>query len=249
MFNISDLIVILIIALAAFLGYRKGFIKTSFRMVSFIVAIILSMILYKPVAGYIKEHTGVSEWIVSTITKEEIINNNEEIVEEEITNDTEEIDIAEEMRSDTEESLVKEEKEDEKKKIEDVLSNLPENVKDYIDADETINKAKEHVAIKIADTIINIMSMIIIYLVAKLLLMIVCFILDGIMQIPVLKQINEIAGLVLGILLGIIQVYTTLAVITFLSSFVEMPGLIAYIKSSLITSVLFEYNLLIALIF
>lgn len=249
MFNISDLIVILIIALAAFLGYRKGFVKTSFRIASFIVAIVLSMILYKPVAGYIKENTGVSDWIVSTIIKEEKINNNEEIVEEEITNDTEEMDIAEEMRSDTRESLSKEEKVDEKKKIEDVLANLPENVKEYIESDETISNAKEHVAKKIADTIINIMSMIIIYIIAKLLLMVVCFILDGIMQIPVLKQINEIAGLGLGVILGIIQVYTTLAVITFLSSFIEMPGLIACIKNSLITSILFEYNLLITLIF
>ena len=41
MFNISDLIVILIIALAAFLVYKKGFIKTSFRLASFIVEIIL----------------------------------------------------------------------------------------------------------------------------------------------------------------------------------------------------------------
>ena len=238
MFNISDLIVILVIALAAFLGYRKGFVKTSFRMLSFVVAIILSMLLYKPVAAYIKENTGVSDWIVSTITKEKRIENNEEILEDEIINDKKENLIEEEKIENSEDN-----------EIENFLSTLPENVKEYIDADETINNAKEQVAIKIADTIINIMSMIIIYLIAKLLLMIVCFILDGIMQIPVLKQINEVAGLGLGILLGIIQVYTILAVITFLSSFVEMPGLIACIKNSLITSVLFEYNLLIALIF
>lgn len=236
MFNISDLIVILIIALAAFLGYKKGFIKTSFRLASFIVAIILSMILYKPVAAYIKENTGVSDWIVSTITKEKI-------VEDETIND-EEDNLIEEERMENKEEIKNEDNE-----IENFLTTLPENVKEYIDADETINNAKEQIAIKIADTIINIMSMIIIYLVAKLILMIVCFILDGIMQIPVLKQINEVAGLGLGIILGIIQVYTILAVITFLASITEMPGLIAYIKSSLITSVLFEYNLLIALVF
>lgn len=235
MFNICDLIVILVIALAAFLGYKKGFIKTSFRMVSFVVAIVLSLILYKPVAGYIKDNTGVANWIVLTITKEEGIENKEEI------NDTEKI-INDKEENSGEEA-------ENKKNLEEVLANLPENVKEYIDADETINNAKEQIAIKIADVIINIMSMIIIYIVAKLLLMIVCFILDGIMQIPVLKQINEIAGLILGVVLGIIQVYTALAVVTFLSSFVEMPGIIAYIKSSFITSILFEYNLLISLIF
>lgn len=226
MFNISDLIVILIISLAAFLGYKKGFVKTSFRIASFIIAIILSMLLYKPVAGYIKENTGFSDWIVSTITKEEKTENNEEeiILEDEETQKTD-------------------------KNLEEVLANLPENVKDYIDADEMINNAKEQIAIKIADTIINIMSMICVYLISKLLLMIACFILDGIMQIPILKQINEIVGLLLGIVLGIIQVYTILAIITFSSSIIEMPELIAYIKGSFITSIMFEYNLLIALIF
>lgn len=241
MFNISDLIVILIIALAAFLGYRKGFIKTSFRMVSFIVAIILSMILYKPVAGYIKEYTGVSDWIVSTITKEEKAEKNDEII-----NDGE---IAEDELISEDEEVLEAAEIEKNENLEDILANLPENVRDYIDADETINNAKEQVALKIADTIINIMSMIIIYLIAKLVLMIVCFILDGIMQIPILKQINEVAGLGLGIILGIIQVYTICAVITFSSSFVELSGLVTYIKSSMIATVFFEYNLLIALIF
>ncbi|MBO5179234.1 MAG: CvpA family protein [Clostridia bacterium] len=237
MFNISDLVVILIIALAAFLGYKKGFVKTSFRIASFIIAIILSMILYKPVASYIKENTGISNWIVSTITKEERIEDDDEIY------------VPDEIVSDTENLLFKEENEDDKKSIEDILATLPENMKDYIDTDETINNAKEQIAMKIAETIINIMSMIGIYLIAKLILMIVCFILDGIMQIPVLKQINEVAGLALGVILGIIQVYTILAVITFSSSIIEMQGLVTYIKSSLIASALFEYNLLIALIF
>ena len=213
-------------------------------MLSFIVAIILSMILYKPVAGYIKEYTGVSDWIVSTIVKEESVDANEETV----TEDERIIESEDEIKKENYE--VFEEIEIEKnEKLEDILANLPENMKEYIDADETINNAKEQVAIKIADTIINIMSMLIIYLIAKLLLMIVCFILDGIMQIPVLKQINEVAGLGLGIILGIIQVYTVFAVITFLSSFMEISGLVAYIKSSMIASVFFEYNLLIALIF
>ena len=50
------------------------------------------MILYKPVAGYIKDNTNVSNWIVSTITKDETTKENEEIVddEDEIINEYEE---------------------------------------------------------------------------------------------------------------------------------------------------------------
>lgn len=235
MFNIVDLIVLLIIALVAFLGYKRGFVKTSFRMLSFIIAIVLSLLLYKPVANYIRENTNVSEWLIQTISskddKKELqeIEQNENITSEEEINDVT--------------------NEEENKDIENMLEDLPQNIKEYIGVNETINQAKEQVMQKIVDTIINVMSLILVYIIVKLALGIVCFILDGIMQIPLLKQINEILGLILGIILGIIQVYTVLAVITFLSSFIQMPELIAYIKSSLITSVLFEYNLLIALIF
>lgn len=234
MFNIVDLIVLLIIALAALLGYKRGFVKTSFRMLSFIIAIILSLFLYKPVATYIKENTNVSEWIVQAITNndsDQSLNENEEIITDEMPEEGKKNEI-----NSTE-------------KIENTLANLPQNIKEYIGVNETINQAKDQIALKIADTIINVMSLVCVYLIVKILLMIVCFILDGIMQIPLLKQINEVLGLILGLILGIIQVYTILAIITFLSSFVQMPELIAYIKSSLITSVLFEYNLIIALIF
>lgn len=233
MFNIVDLIVLLIIALAALLGYKRGFVKTSFRMLSFIIAIVLSLLLYKPVATYIKENTNVSEWIVQAIANndsDQSLNENEEIITDEMPEEKENVINSTE-------------------KIENTLANLPQNIKEYIGVNETINQAKDQIALKIADTIINVMSLVCVYLIVKILLMIVCFILDGIMQIPLLKQINEVLGLILGLILGIIQVYTILAIITFLSSFIQMPELIAYIKSSLITSVLFEYNLIIALIF
>lgn len=235
MFNVIDLIVLLIIAIAALLGYKRGFVKTSFRMLSFIIAIVISMLLYKPVASYIKESTNVSEWLVQTILGKD----NKEELESVPENDN--LTLAEDTSDVT--------KKEESTNIENALESLPQNIKEYIGVNETINQAKEQVAEKIVDAIINVMSLVLIYVIVKLALSIVCFILDKIMQIPLLKQINETLGLMLGLLLGIIQVYTVLAAITFLSSFIQMPELIAYIKASLITSVLFEYNLLIALIF
>lgn len=235
MFNVIDLIVLLIIAIAALLGYKRGFVKTSFRMLSFIIAIVISMLLYKPVASYIKESTNVSEWLVQTILGKD---NKEEL---ESVPENDDLTLAEDTSDVT--------KKEESTNIENALESLPQNIKEYIGVNETINQAKEQVAEKIVDAIINVMSLVLIYVIVKLALSIVCFILDKIMQIPLLKQINEAFGLMLGLLLGIIQVYTVLAVITFLSSFIQMPELIAYTKASLITSVLFEYNLLIALIF
>ena len=55
MFFIADIIVVAIIALAAFIGYKKGFIKTGFGIVSFFVAIALTFMFYQPVMEIIKE--------------------------------------------------------------------------------------------------------------------------------------------------------------------------------------------------
>ena len=48
-----DLILIAIIALFTFIGYKRGLIKVAFGLVSFILAIAISVVLYKPVSNFI----------------------------------------------------------------------------------------------------------------------------------------------------------------------------------------------------
>ena len=48
-----DLIILAIIALSTFIGYKKGLIKVAFGLVSFILAILLSVTLYKPVSNFV----------------------------------------------------------------------------------------------------------------------------------------------------------------------------------------------------
>lgn len=62
-----DLIIILIIALITFIGYKKGLIKVAFKIVSFALAIIISIILYRPVSNFVINHTPLYEKIETTI--------------------------------------------------------------------------------------------------------------------------------------------------------------------------------------
>lgn len=64
-----DLIVIAIIALSTFIGYRKGLIKVAFGLVSFILAIVLSVVLYKPVSNFVIEYTPIDDYIEQTISE------------------------------------------------------------------------------------------------------------------------------------------------------------------------------------
>ena len=78
-----DLIVIAIIALSTFIGYKKGLIKVAFGLVSFILAIALSVILYKPVSNFIIEYTPIDNYIEQTISERL---NSPEITDEETEN-------------------------------------------------------------------------------------------------------------------------------------------------------------------
>jgi len=64
-----DLIILAIIALSTFIGYKKGLIKVAFGLVSFILAIIISIALYKPVSNFIIKYTPLDDYIEQTITE------------------------------------------------------------------------------------------------------------------------------------------------------------------------------------
>ena len=73
---ILDIIIILIILLCVIMGYKKGLIEVAFRLISFLIAIILSLMLYVPVSNYIIENTNIDEQIktiiVNNINPEEV---------------------------------------------------------------------------------------------------------------------------------------------------------------------------------
>ena len=64
-----DLIVLALIALSTFIGYKKGLIKMAFGLISFILAISLSIVLYKPVSNFVIEYTTLDDYIEQTISE------------------------------------------------------------------------------------------------------------------------------------------------------------------------------------
>ncbi len=62
---VIDLIVIGIIALFTFLGYKQGLVKAAIKILSFLIAIVVAFILYKPISKrnfqfeVIKDEAGI----------------------------------------------------------------------------------------------------------------------------------------------------------------------------------------------
>lgn len=62
-----DLIIIGIIALSTFLGYRKGLISLGIKLCAFIIAIAVTFIIYKPVSNLVINVTSIDETIENAI--------------------------------------------------------------------------------------------------------------------------------------------------------------------------------------
>lgn len=75
---VLDLIIILVILLFTFLGYRKGLVKTAISILSFFIALIVSIILYKTVGNMIINNTQIDENIENAISSRITIEDLEE---------------------------------------------------------------------------------------------------------------------------------------------------------------------------
>jgi len=64
---IADIIIIIVMLLCIFLGYKRGLIKVAVRLISFLAAIFIALILYTPISNYVIENTDVVENLTNTI--------------------------------------------------------------------------------------------------------------------------------------------------------------------------------------
>lgn len=225
MFNYIDLIGILIVLICAFFAYKRGFVKTFFGFISTFVAIALAFALCNTGVQVIKDNTGIDEWLESTLTTALKSSSEEEIKNGEVKQDIEE------------------------NNMENALKDLPENIKNFVGLEEYKENAKNTVIENSKEIILKILSWVVIYLSVRIILFIICLVCNGIMSIPFLKQINNLTGLVLGLILGLFRIYVILAIISFIITIVPITPVVDAIKSSLIIGFMYENNLLVSLIF
>lgn len=243
MFNIMDIIVLAVIVIAGFIGYKNGCVKTVIRLLSFFVAIGLALLFYKPLAVILTENTSIDDWIIEKIVSTEVTENEkQEISEGNIDDDLNDVEAT---TNETEKNEVEENND----LLYNILGHLPDIFSENFNFNEATENAKHELATQVSELIMNLLSLIIIYVIVKVALFVAMFIIDGIMKIPVLKQLNEVLGLIVGAIVGVMQLYVAFSVITFISSITDISFVVDSIKASMIARVLFENNLIINLLF
>ena len=119
---------------------------------------------------------------------------------------------------------------------------IPREASSLLNFDEAKDTIKNQIADKVVELVMNLLSLIIIFVVVKVVLFVANLLLGLAAKVPGLKQINEIMGLVFGLLLAVFEIYLAFAIVLFISSFADITFVVDAIRSSLFASFLFENN-------
>ena len=206
---LMDIVLVVILVLNIIVGYKKGLVNVIFNICAFLVAIVITIILYKPASNIIIENTNIKQNI-----KTMIINNSQK------------------------------EKTDEKgSSTNDIQKYIESSIQDV--ADDAKTKATETVAETISTKAIEIITCIVLFILTRIVLILLKFLTEIIANLPIIKQFNEIGGLVYGIIKGLIIIYLILTIM-FLVISINENGIIANaIEESNITKFLYNNNIII----
>lgn len=119
--------------------------------------------------------------------------------------------------------------------------------------EDPVNKTKNEIVIEasgvIATKLIDIIAMVSIFIVARLVLILLTFITDMITSLPILKQFNELGGILYGLIKALLIIYVLLAIAFFIVYTTGATGLGEVIANSFITKFFYNNNLLLSILF
>ena len=151
---IIDITLIAIVLISAFFGYKKGLVKLGAKLFAGIIAIIVTIVIYKPVSGIIINNTTIDEKIenASIQNATNFINENDKM-----------------------------------------QNGITENVEKNILPEQARNLSKN---------VVYVITALVLFVVVKIILSIVISLMDFVANLPILKQFNELGGIIYGMVRG-----------------------------------------------
>ncbi len=218
MWMVVDLIALLIVVAYAAIGFFRGFSEFLFQVISILITIGVVFFAYKPVANVVMD-TQLDEKIYS-------------VVYENLANTP----IAEGEEISTENT--------------NMSKGIVSTINGYIaEAKENAEQnVLEFVSNKIAIIVVYAITAIALFVVVQLVLFFIRIALDIMGSLPLLREGNQVLGLVIGVFKGILLVYLLLALASGLSPILSQFGIIEAIESSKISSILYNNNIIIDII-
>lgn len=210
---ILDIIIVAIIALNIYICYKKGLVKLAVGLIAVVVAIILAIVLYKPVSNLIIKNTEVDKKIENLIIENFSAN------------------------------------------TEDGGETRYVGLIDYLEkyANDAVTKTQNEIVYETAGTmavkITNIIVLLAIFIIARAVLVLLTFVSDAITSLPLIKQCNEVGGIVYGIIKALLIVYILLAIVFLIVLISGNSTISNLVSTSYITKFFYNNNILLNIIF
>lgn len=226
--NWSDLLVIAIILGFGFIGIKNGFIYSIFKLVSFFAAAIVSVKCY-PLLANILDKTPIFNNIKSGILKNLL------------------------LQKEAQSGLVNQGAQSAAGTVVDGLK-LPGFLKEAIKgqlAKENVTKLMDMSAImdKVSDilthVVVDILSLVLLYILIRVALIFLRFILQGIAKLPVFKQMDKLGGFTFGAVEGLLTVYIVFAISMLFISSPVFKGFSDAVETSTIAKVFYQNNFIV----
>lgn len=221
---------IAIIGTGAYLGWRAGFVKAVFSLISTIAVIILTIFLSPIVTGLLEgnENLGgtinekLDQWI------------NLEINMEGVEDTTDPLSFIDSL------SLPDSIKDVMKNTLEDTMEEMGEEKEAFVG--DQLRALESYICEVLTNVIINAIGFFITFLVVAIGMVVLCFVLDVISKLPVLHQINTLFGLAFGALEGLVVLWIFFIILTMFGSTEFGQATLSMISESEILSFLYDIN-------
>ncbi len=130
---------------------------------------------------------------------------------------------------------------------EETPSSLPDVLKNSIQAatDRAVNSVKVTAADAVADLALKILSILIVFILTRIILWVLQRVLNIIAKLPVIHTANKLLGGVAGVLSGILVVYLILALLTFTTTLKSFETPTRYVLESTYISEMYHNNIVL----
>ncbi len=218
-----DGIIIIIIMLCAIIGYFTGLIRTLMQLVSSILSLAISYMIYKPVAYLLKLspiYTVIKSWVFEKIGTTDLLGLGAQSQAKEINK------LTSWMPS-------------------FIGSQIAKNNNREVYALLGVNNIIDYIVTYIADIAIMGIALIVTWVLVKIIIMTIMKALNIIAKLPIISTFNKWGGLIVGIFKAVFGIWIVMLLIPFLSTIKSMPDLLLLIDTSILAKVLYDNNLIL----
>ncbi len=234
---ILDVIIIAIVVLCVIRGAKKGFIRAAFSILTFFIAAMLSFMFYVPFSDYIintpmgqNMSTGLENSIYQTISGGAV---SESPTEPSVSPSPEES----KLDFGTTDGIIN------TLKLPEFMFSSVMAQSDFLMRTARITAA-EAVSKSLSEAFMNAVSGIALFILILILLWLLRFLLEFVFKIPLLREVNKLAGFAAGLVNGVLISYLILAIFSSLSGFPELSFIRETAQKSYIYNNLYQTNIL-----